>query len=314
MNRNVFVLCALAGLAATAAAQTTAQPTNVIVTEAPAVRAAVPQRATLAKMMKPVSVDFQEKRLEDVLNFLRDFTGANLEPMWVDDRNTDGLDKETLVSVKVDNVTALALLERIMDQVKGDFGGDNAWQMADTGEMQIGPKSRLNKFRRIEIYDINDLIVEVPNYTEVPRIDLQQALQASQQGGGGGQSPFREEGGQDLQQRTRERQDRATEIMQLIQGLVEMEQWVENGGEGGSMRYWQGGVIVNAPDYMHRGINGYPYWPAQNTVARTEKGRRYVSLTGDTGVAKVDGFGQQPVTAVVGGRPISSGGGGGTRP
>jgi hypothetical protein len=309
-------LCAVscfAGLAAAAVAQTaTTQPTNVVVTQAEPVRSAVPQRDTIARMMKRVSVDFQEKRLEDVMNFIRDFTGAAIEPLWVDDRNPDGLDKEQLVSVKVDNVTALALVERILDQTTGDLGGSSTWQMAETGEMQLGPKSRLNKFRRVEIYDINDLITEIPNYTEVPRIDLQQALQASQQGGGGGQSPFREEN-QDQQQRIQDRQTRATEIMDLLRNLVEMDQWVENGGEGGSMRYWQGGVIVNAPDYMHRGINGYPYWPAQNTVARNEKGRRYVSLTGDTGVAKVTGFGQQPVTAVVGGRPISSGPGGGGR-
>jgi hypothetical protein len=46
------------------------------------------------------------------------------------------------------------------------------------------------------------------------------------------------------------------------------------------------------------------------------EGRRYVSLTGDTGLAKVLGFGQQPISAVVGGKIVSSnqppGGGGNT--
>ena len=38
------------------------------------------------------------------------------------------------------------------------------------------------------------------------------------------------------------------------------------------------------------------------------EGRRYVSLTGDAGLSRVTGFAQQPVSAVVGGQIISSGG------
>jgi hypothetical protein len=281
-------------------------PTGVVVTEQRVV-SRVPQRDTLQRMMKRISVNFEEKRLEDVIMFIRDFTGADLEPMWIDDRATDGLDKERLVTIKVENVTALKLLERIMEQSRGDFGGDNAWQMSDTGALQFGPKSRLNRIRRVEIYDINDLITEIPDYRDVPRIDLQQALQASQQGGGGGgQGPFSETEGNENQQRRLDREQRSQEVMDLLRNLVEMEQWIENGGEGGSMRYWQGSLIVNAPDYMHRGINGYPYWPAQATESRTVNGRRYVSLNGDTGLSRVNDIAQQPVSAVVGGEIIRS--------
>jgi hypothetical protein len=271
------------------------------------VRTAHPQRDTLQKMMRRISVNFEDKRLEDVINFVRDFTGADLEPMWLDDRNSDGMDKERLITIRVENATALRMMERLLEQARGDFGGDNTWQMSDTGAMQIGPKSRLNRVRRVEIYDINDLITEIPDYTDVPRIDLQQALQASQQGGGGGggQGPFRDEGG-GQEERRANRQVRSQEIMDLIRSLVETEQWIENGGDGGSMRYWQGALIINAPDYMHRGINGYPYWPAEHTVSRQVNGRRYVTLDGDTGVSRVDGIAQQPVSAVVGGQIIRS--------
>jgi len=311
VTRTLIAVTCLAGLAAPALGQVQTQPTGVTVSTPAEVRTGVPQRDTLIKVMKRISVDFQEKRLEDVMNFVKDYMGADLDPLWIDERNTDGLDKERLVSVKVDNVTTLALIERILESAQSDFGGSNSWQMTETGAMQIGPKARLNKFRRVEIYDVTDLITEIPDYRDVPRIDLQQALQASQGGGGGGQSPFRDDtGGNERDQELKERQERATEVMELIRSLVEMDQWVENGGDGGSMRYWQGGIIVNAPDYMHRGINGYPYWPSAGTSSRVQNGKRYVTLNGDAGLARVAGFGQQPVSAVVNGQVISSGGGG----
>ena len=38
--------------------------------------------------------------------------------------------------------------------------------------------------------------------------------------------------------------------------------WTDNGGEGASMHLFNGTLIVNAPDYIHRQINGYSYWPS----------------------------------------------------
>jgi hypothetical protein len=301
---------AVAGLTTAIHAQASASAATVAATPA-RLTTGIPQRDTLVRMTRTVTVDFQDQRVEDVITFIQTSSGADLEPMWADDRNTDGLDKDRLISVKVQNQTFLLLLEKVLDAAKPDIGGDNAWQMSETGAMQVGPKERLNRVKRVEIYDINDLIMEIPDYRDIPRIDLQQALQSSQ-GGGSGQSPFREEG-QDDQMRTRERQERAEELMELLQSIVEPEQWVENGGTGGSIRLFQGTLIVNAPDYMHRGLNGYRYWPSRSTVSSMSNGRRYVSLTTDAGLAKVLGFGQQPVSAVVGGRVIQSGppGGGG---
>jgi hypothetical protein len=276
-------------------------------TQPAAATGGVPQRATLLKLMRPVSVDLQDKRLEDIVSFIATSSGADLEPMWADDKNTEGLDKEHLVTVRVQNQTYLQLIERVMETARSDIGGANTWQMSDTGAIQFGPKERLNKFKRVQIYDINDLVMEVPDYTDVPRIDLQQALQSSQ-GGGGGQSPFREAGNNDQAQRTRDRQLRIDEVVQLIQQIVEPDQWVENGGSGGSVKVFRGALIVNAPDYMQRGIDGYPYWPSAATKATMSQGRRYVTLNGDTGVSRLDGFGQAPVSAVVGGQVIRSGG------
>jgi hypothetical protein len=331
---RLWAFAAAAGLASAAFAQGTPAspaPATPPATPAPAAAAPIsaapapvavatpqfntgdPRRDTLLRLMRPISVDFQDKRVEDVMTFIKDYSGADIEPLWADDQNGAGLDREKTVSVKVTNGSVLSLLEKVAEKARGD-GSEITWQTTDTGTFQYGPKERLNKFRRVEIYDINDLLQDVPDYRDVPQIDLQQALQAAQGGGGGGgggKSPFKEEQNRTQQQIQQDREERSKAITQIITDLVENEQWVDNGGSGGTIRYYRGTLIVNAPDYMHRGIDGYRWWPSTATRSSVAQGRRYVTLTTDNGLARVLGFGQQPVSAVVGGKVIRSGGPGG---
>ena len=107
-------------------------------------------------------------------------------------------------------------------------------------------------------------------------------------------------------------QPKVEEVLSLEENYhpASLDQELE--AEGGTIRYYNGSLLVNAPDYMHRQIAGYPYWPSY--TSRVVKGRRYVSLNMDTSIGTVDGFARQPVTAVVGGRPVSSDPGGSTAP
>ena len=91
----------------------------------------------------------------------------------------------------------------------------------------------------VKVYDISDLLVIIPDYTEVPQIDLQSALQARQ----GGQSPFRDTQQQNQARTKREAQD----IMSLIQEFVEPEAW----GNTATMTYWNGKLIIKAPKSVH---------------------------------------------------------------
>lgn len=283
-----------------------------------------PQRDTLTRMMKPITIAFNETRLEDAVVFIQQVTGADLEIFWADDRNAIGLDKEMSITLPEHRGTALALLEKVLERAQAGAigGGGNTWQLSTSGAMQVGPKERLNAYRRVELYPINDLLLEIPDYGNAPEFDLQSVLQqGGQQGGGSGQSPFRNDN-QDPPDR-RPIGERADEIIQLLTQLVEPEQWEENGGSGGSIRFFQGSLIVNAPDYMHRQLNGYPYWPSRATrFAMAKDGRRYVTLGVDTAIGTLNDIRNVPVTGVVpgqqgpggGGTPGGGGGGGGGGP
>jgi len=263
-------------------------------------------------MQKLITGEFKDQRVEDALKYLAELTGADIEPMWIDEQNTTGLDREKLISFKFSNMTALKVLERVLEKSADDFGtGGNSWQMTESGSIQVGPKSRLNKYKRVELYDINDLLLVVPDYTNAPQFDLQSVLQSNS--GGSGQSPFRENQQQNQNSGPggiviKSREERAKDLQDLIVQLVEPEQWVDNGGDGGSIRYYQNTLIVNAPDYLQRQINGYPYWPQRQTSYGTAGGRRYVTLNGSATANKIDGFTNQPVTGTVGGGPPGGGG------
>jgi hypothetical protein len=307
--RPAAILCilALAGGLGTAAAQV--QPGAASPRSGARMPDAIPQRETLIRLSRPITVEFREQRLADVVAFLRDFSTAEIEPMWRDDRQITGLDPDQLITVNAQNITVLRLIERILEQSQDEFT-ESTWQMSDTGAIQIGPRERLNRWKRLELYDINDLLMEIPEFADVPLIDLNQALQGTGGGGGGGgggSSPFRG-GEQDRQQERTNRRERAEELANLIRDIVETEQWNENGGTGGSIRVYGGNLIVRAPDYMHRGIRGYPYWPSTATASRTVNGRRYVTLTTDNSISMLAGMALQPVTA---GAPGQGGGGGG---
>ncbi|RNC82211.1 MAG: hypothetical protein ED559_10645 [Phycisphaera sp.] len=265
------------------------------------------KRENLALMLRPVTISFNDQRLEDVMTFLKDFTGAEMDVHYIDDRKPDALDPDTLITLDVKDMSALRLLERVLEQAAKDSFQENTWQMTSWGSIECGPKSLLNRRQRVVIYDISDLLFEIPDYQDAPRIDLQSALQSNQ--GGGGQSPFDGDTNDDNEEIDREAA--RNEVIDLIQTIVEPEQWVDNGGDGGNVNVFQNTLVIRAPDYMHRQIDGYSWWPTQSTRIAGTGARRYVSFTLDTGIGTVDGFAQQPVTAVVGGGNGGNGGNGG---
>lgn len=259
-------------------------------------------RDNIARLQKSITVDFNESKLEDVMKFMSDNTGAQFEPIWKVG-SEDGLDKEMLITLSVKGLDALTVLEKIMDKASGDaLNSDEKvnWQVTPYGAVQVGLRKTLNRHRRVEVYDVSDLLFEVPVYDEVPEINLDQVLQSGggRGGGGGGQSPFGGGGGgrggnqQRQTERRQRRQELADELKRLVTSLAEKDQWEDNGGTGGTITVYQGNIIVDAPDYMHRALVGYSWWPTNKQSA--SKGRRYVSVSQNLGISQL--IGMQPFT------------------
>ena len=255
------------------------------------------KRQTLARLMKPVTVELQDHRLEDVFQFIADVTQADITPLWIDDRTSVGLDKDATVTVSIKNGSALQLLELVLDKASGTDGFDEAtWQFSKYGSFEFGPKERLNRRKKVVFYDINDMLLEIPDYLNAPQFDLNTVFQqgGQQGGGGGGRSPFRIQRQQPV---PFDRDTKVQEIIDLLVTTIEPDQWVDNGGEAGTIRELRGTLFVNAPDYMHRQIFGYPWWPARAQSTKYVKDRRYVTLDGSFDFSEIGLVNTQDVEA-----------------
>ncbi|MGP1310753.1 MAG: hypothetical protein ACTS27_11200 [Phycisphaerales bacterium] len=214
-----------------------------------------PRVKTLREMQKRVTVELTDARLEDVIMFIEQAGNLPLDVLWLDDDNPLGLDKDETISLNARNATIQSLLEAALDKA-GDEFSEATWQLTVDGILEVGPKERLNQRKSVKIYDINALLFVIPNFTDVPELDLDAVLQQGQGGGGGGRGVFRVE---DAEETEPSEEERVQEIVDIITSTVEPEQWQVNGGTGANLRYYRGSLLISAPDYIHRQIGGYDF-------------------------------------------------------
>ena len=267
-----IALLAACGLAAMPAPMLA--PATAAASDDAAIRGA--KVSNLRALSKRVTLDVTDQPVSDIFRFLADVTGADLEPIYLDQDSFEGIDPETPITIKATEMPGLTLLERVLarlQQAERPASG-YTWQFTDTGSIEFGPKTALNRTQIVELYDIADLMFTVPRFDDAPEFDLSSALQSSQ-GGGGGNSPFQTQG---QQQDDDDTEDRVTRLVQIIENTVEPDQWVSLGGDGGSITFYGTSLVVTAPDYMHRQINGYDFWPSRLQQVRTIKGRRDVQI------------------------------------
>lgn len=284
LSSMLVALVAAAGLPAIGIATVVATSNTAIAQNTTSDDASTRQakRDALSAMSTPVTLDVTDQPLEDIFRFLSDVTGADLEPIFLTDNvSGNGMDPETQITIKVSNTPALAVLDKILLRAQRieSTGDQYTWQFTDIGTIECGPKLELNRNQRVELYDIADLLFVVPDFDNSPEFDLQSAVSAAGGGGGGGgQSPF-SGGGQAID--IASQAERAQAITDLIQSTIEPDQWVDLGGDGASMTFYGTSFIVTAPDYIHRQIVGYSFWPARLQQTRRVDGRQQVVIKAD---------------------------------
>lgn len=199
---------------------------------------------------RPLSIRITNVPLKDALTYLETVAAVRLSPLWVDENHSTGLDPHLLVSLNLDKTTPLAAIERLLHHSNAGATTDLAtWQVAADGSLELGPRSRLNAGKRTVVYDIKDLVHAAPAYTGGPTIDLAAALRAESGG-----SIFRDD--QDFPDTRDPETVRAEDLMELIAEAVEPDQWAAYGGNGATMRLYQGQLVVHAPGYIHRQLAG----------------------------------------------------------
>src|SRR5439155_3600438 len=200
-------------------------------------------QATQAQLDRKLpELKFDAIPFADVIDFLRDVTGANIEVRW---RTLEaaGIDRNTPVTIRLRDVR----FSKALSSILGDVGGGTVKIGYTVGEgvITISTEEELSKDTLTRVYDIRDLIIEIPDFNQAPTSNLQnQSSQASGAGGGGGGggSLFGGGGGGSNQDTTnqRTRQQLVEDITKLITETVAPDSWRDAGGTIGSVRELSG--------------------------------------------------------------------------
>ncbi len=234
------------------------------------------RRITLSQMMTLVDVELDDVAMEDFVVFMKGVTNADLSPYWASDSRPSGLVKDARVTINARNITALDLMERVLERpgVISDEFDEATWQMSPSGAFEFGPRSRLNRRTKTVIYDVRDLTFIFNDNQPPQSLDLDSALDGGQGGGagggGGGSGLFGGGGGggDDDIELGGDSDELLDELIDIIVTEIEPDQWEITTGEGASLRVFRGDLLIRAPDYIHRQLNGYTWWPRSGFSAR----------------------------------------------
>ena len=268
-------------------------------------------------------VNFTGHEFRTVVGFLSELAGLDILAKWNEQGFGEGFDPNAKITLQLKNPTSLVtILELVMKQATDE---ETTWVLGD-GFVEIGTKTQLNKNKYVRIYPVLELLFVPPKFEDAPQLDLQSVLQSASQSGSGGSNSGNlfQDDNQDSEANNANRGDEKTqseELIDIITSIVEPNQWESLGGDGGSIRYFRGNLIINAADYLHREVGGYPFQPSRirgaGSAARASNGPlglaqaipspRYVTLTGDWGIAKIIDIETSSIPVLVGGRVIDSG-------
>jgi hypothetical protein len=278
-----------------------------------------------ALLYTDVTVRFEDTPARDAINYIKTLLGINIIGRYNDDRTGIGIDPDTEINLDVTEKPALTVLEMILDQC-ADLGDACTWQLRN-GFVEVGTKDRLgaSSAQEIRYYPIRDLLFEPRMFDNAPDLDLDSALQqgggyggAGGGGGGGGGGGFGGGGGggggggygggggavfgdpsDDPDALSEE--ERVEQIIAIIQDIVEPEGWTDLGGEWAHLRYYNGTLIIRAPDFIHRQIGGYPFAIRPYRGESYSGGSRYVTFTGGFSQVQIAEIQTQPVGGAAGG-------------
>ncbi len=219
------------------------------------VESEVDRRVLASIESRKIPATFSDDRLEDVLAFIATVTNMNVDVDW-DSLADIGIERDEPVDLQLSEVSARIVLERVLEKVSPDEFTKAGFAVQD-GIVVVASDQDLRKRTFIVIYDVRDLLFDVPDFEEVPELDVSSVLNQSSGrggGGGGGGNIFNTTNtAPGIQLTPRELLDRLEEI---IQTNVDFDGWQNNGGDTGVIQELNNNLIITNTATNHREIQG----------------------------------------------------------
>ncbi|MBL9121838.1 MAG: hypothetical protein JNL80_18175 [Phycisphaerae bacterium] len=238
-------------------------------------------------LQKVVSVNFSNNQFDQVINYMKSVTGLDFYADWKALEELD-VSAEDTISLDLKDVPAEVALNRILEQLGSDEESRPLVAIED-GVVVVSSDAALRKKTITVVYDIRDLLFDVPMFDNAPEFNLSQSIQQANQGGqggggqggggggggfggggggggfgggggggngggggGGGGNIFGDEG-EDPERR--DRQEMIDQIVTIIQEQVDPNGWLEGDG-GAALQELNGNLIITNTPRNHAEIEG----------------------------------------------------------
>lgn len=221
-------------------------------------------RDDLAGRMRTVlqRADLENVPAREAFRWWSEATGVSLVIDW---RALDegGMSGDSPVSVQLEGATAGQVLAVLMRAVQADgLDPDNRlmFEPHDGRWLELTTRAGLNRRLVTRVYNVQDLVFEVPNFDDAPPFELNQSLSNTRsggstpesRGGGGRQAGVFQEVPVEAAA-TPTKGERGEAMVTLVKQMVETDVWQDAGGAA-SIQYLDGRLIVRAPMYVQRQI------------------------------------------------------------
>lgn len=174
----------------------------------------------------------------------------------------EGVDVDQPISLELEQVRAWQVLGLIANQTSPRV---RLIREVTPAYVEVMPRRVANRRTVVRVYDVADLVMAVPQFTNPPQLGLS-ASGGGERGRGGGQGGFGNNGGGggngggfwgnqgDEADEALTREERGEALAQLVRDVIEPDVWAETAGGDSYVRYFDGRLIVRAPHYVHRQI------------------------------------------------------------
>ncbi|MBL0921347.1 MAG: hypothetical protein IBJ10_04365 [Phycisphaerales bacterium] len=203
-----------------------------------------------------IPASFAANTLEDVLNFIGTVTNLNMDVDW-QAMGDIGIERDAEVTLNLRPVPVKVVLDRVLEKVSPDRFSRASWAVED-GVLVVSSQENLRRKTFIKIYDVRDLVFQVPDFPEVPELDLDTVLQQSSQRGGrgGGGGIFQDPEDISVEQILQDERDTLDRLIEIVQTNVDFDGWETNGGDTGFIQELNGNLIITNTAANHRSIVG----------------------------------------------------------
>lgn len=203
-----------------------------------------------------IPAEFADHTLAQAVEYVRGVSGVNVDVNWRSLASL-GVTRDTAVSLNLTNVPIRTVLDRLADHLSPGRDSRVGWAVID-GILVIAAQHDLDRADMpAHVYDIRDLLVDAPNYKRTIDFDLDSVLaKVRRERALGAASPFADAPTEGSGRAALGAEEKARQIMSLIQQQVDPEGWSDVGGDRGFIQHLNGSLLITTTPRNHRQITG----------------------------------------------------------